>query len=60
MILVEEQTYWDRPNKRLIRPFVVGAGVTHRGYSLPLEQAITDFGADNPFGKVSDKMKTCG
>lgn len=57
MILVEEQTYWDRPNKRLIRPFVAGAGVTHRGYSLPLEQAITDFGADNPFGKVSDKMK---
>ncbi len=28
-----------------------------RGYSLPLQRRITDFGADVPFGKVPEKIK---
>lgn len=28
-----------------------------RGYSLPLQRAITDFGADIPFGRVADKLR---
>lgn len=29
----------------------------HRRYSLPLEEAITDFGAATPFAKVAEKIK---
>ena len=42
---------------KLIRPFSKSSQVRCRGYSLPLERAITDFGADVPFGKVVEKMK---
>ena len=28
-----------------------------RGYSLPLQRRITDFGADVPFGKVPEKIR---
>jgi len=41
----------------VIRPFAAGAGVGHRKYSLPLEEAITDFGATTPFAKVAEKIK---
>ena len=41
----------------LVRPFSHGHGVTCRGYSLPLQRRITDFGADEPFGKVSGKLQ---
>jgi len=30
--------------------------VRSRGYPLPLQRRITDFGADVPFGKVSEKI----
>ncbi len=33
------------------------AQVRCRGYSGPLQRAVTDFGADNAFGKVSAKLK---
>lgn len=33
------------------------AGVRCRGYSLPLERAVADLGADVPFGKVGEKVK---
>lgn len=33
------------------------AGVSHRGYSEPLERVLVDFGADNAFGKVNTKLK---
>ena len=39
-----------------MRPFSQAVGVTCRGYSLPLQRRITDFGADVPFGKVSEKL----
>ena len=54
---MSEQTYWDRPNKCVIRPFAGSAKVGHRQYSLPLEEAITDFGAATPFAKVAEKIK---
>ena len=40
-----------------MRPFSQGIGVTCRGYSLPLQRRVTDFGADEPFGKVSGKLQ---
>lgn len=43
--------------KTTIRPFCWSADVTTRGYSIPLQRRITDFGADNAFGKISDKLE---
>ena len=42
-------------NKR-IRPFVCSAQISNRSCSRPLQRAITDFGADQPFGQVVDKL----
>lgn len=41
----------------MVRPFSEVAGIRCRAYSLPLERAIADFGADVPFGQVAPKMK---
>ncbi len=41
----------------MIRPFAASAGVGNRQYSLPLEEAITDFGATTPFAKVAEKIR---
>ncbi len=43
--------------KCLIRPFSESCEVRCRGYSLPLQRRITDFGSDVPFGKVPEKIK---
>lgn len=40
-----------------MRPFSLSAGVGHHTYSLPLQRAVTDFGADNAFGQVNKKLK---
>lgn len=42
---------------RLLRPFSQSAEVTCRSYSQPLQRRVPDFGADVPFGKVSEKLK---
>lgn len=42
---------------KLFRPFSNVSRVKCRGYSLPLERAVTDFGADVPYGKVVEKMQ---
>lgn len=55
-IEVQEQTYIDKCNGQLRRPFQTAAQIQCRGYSLPLQRAITDFGADNAFGRVPDKL----
>jgi len=39
------------------RPFSHSASIHCRGYSLHLQRVITDFGADNSFGKVDKKLK---
>jgi hypothetical protein len=46
-----------RRPKQQIRPFMESAEITSRCCSLPLQRAITDFGADNAFGQVPHKLK---
>ena len=40
-----------------MRPFSTWAQVDCRGYSLPLQRVITDFGSDVPFGKIPGKLQ---
>jgi hypothetical protein len=40
----------------IVRPFSVAAEISCREYSLPLQRAITDFGADVPFHKIPAKL----
>lgn len=40
----------------LLRPFSRVAEVKCRGYSWPLQRRITDFGSDDAFAKVNDKL----
>lgn len=40
----------------IVRPFSLSAEVSCRGYSLPLQRVITDFGADVPFHKIPAKL----
>jgi len=39
------------------RPFSAVAGVSCRCSSLPLQRVMTDFGADEAFGRVPAKLK---
>lgn len=55
-IEVVEQTYIDKDSGQLRRPFQTAAQIQCRGYSLPLQRVITDFGADNAFAQVSEKL----
>lgn len=41
----------------LVRPFSEHCGIRCRGYSLPLQRIITDFGADVSFCEVPDKLR---
>ena len=38
------------------RPFITSAEITPRCCSMPLQRAITDFGADHAFGQVPKKL----
>jgi putative intracellular protease/amidase len=40
-----------------VRPFVIGAKVSPRGCSRPLQRAITDFAADDPFALRLDSVR---
>jgi hypothetical protein len=40
-----------------VRPFCQRAQVTPRGYSLPLQRALADFGADHSFLAATKKMR---
>jgi hypothetical protein len=53
---VIEQTYLGQSDGKLNRPFSRSAQVQCRGCSGPLPRVITDFGADNAFGRVSEKV----
>lgn len=46
----------DKCSGQLRRPFQVAAQIQCRGYCLPLQRVITDFGADSAFGQVPDKL----
>ncbi len=41
-----EQRYREKRSLRQVRPFLCAAGVKCRGYSLGLQRALTDFGAE--------------
>src|SRR5262245_5788740 len=40
-----------------VHPFLQAAQVTPRSCSLPLQRAMTDFGADHAFGQVPKKLQ---
>ena len=52
-----EQLYSQGRGQGIARPFSERAGVHCRGYSLPLQRVITDFGADLPFGRIPQKLR---
>lgn len=54
MITIHERTFLQ--DRKLYRPFSYTAEVTSRSYSIPLQRVITDFGADVPFKKISNKL----
>ena len=54
---VEEQTFTEVKGGQLVRPFSESAQVHCRGYSLPLQRVVTDFGADVAFGRIPRKLK---
>ncbi len=43
--------------QKLVIPFTQGAGVNCRDYSILLERAVVDFGADISFGQAVEKFK---
>ena len=54
--MVQQQFRHGRRGKSL-RPFQLSAGVQNRGYSLLLQKAIVDFGADVSFQRVPQKFQ---
>lgn len=56
-ITVDEQTYLSKAGGKLCRPFQRAAGISCRAYSTRLQRVITDFGADLPFARVSEKVQ---
>ena len=54
---MEEQTYLSKASGKLCRPFQSAAGISCRAYSTRLQRVITDFGADLPFARVSEKVQ---
>jgi uncharacterized protein UPF0236 len=56
-IEVQEQTYRRGRHRSQLRPFCESAGVRCRSYSLGLQRALTDFGADQSFLAAVAKVK---
>jgi hypothetical protein len=57
---VFEQSYYLKSGGKsagTLRPFRLSSGTSTRGYSLPLQRVMTDFGADESFAKASQKIK---
>jgi hypothetical protein len=43
--------------QKLVVPFMEGSELNNRDYSILLERAIVDFGADNSFGQAAEKFR---
>lgn len=56
-VAVVETQFRHKKTRVLLRPFSQAADVKCHGYSLPLERAVVDFGADVPYGQVPGKVK---
>ena len=54
---INQQTYRQVASRTQVRPLSSAAQVKCRGYSTPLQRAITDFGADHSFGEIAKKLK---
>ncbi len=54
-IRVDEQCF--QVDGHLVRPFSQAAKVKCRGYSLPLQRRIVDFGADHAFGAITATLQ---
>jgi len=54
---VKEQLYRRGRGGAQVRPFAGSAVVRCRGYSQPLQRALTDFGADLSFARAAEKMR---
>lgn len=52
-----EQPLREGRRGRQVRAFCERAAIQHRGYSLSLQRALTDFGADNSFLAATKKME---
>ena len=56
-ITVQEQRYRVGRNGVEVRPFAVAAGVQCRGYSLPFQRVLVDFGAEASFGRAAERVR---
>jgi len=54
---VQDTVWRGSLDRRLLRPLPSRLGVSPRGKSLPLQRALTDFGADESFGAARAKIK---
>ena len=54
---MQEQRYRVGRNGVEVRPFAVAAGVQCRGYSLPFQRVLVDFGAEASFGRAAERVR---
>lgn len=54
---IEEQRLRDGRRGAQVRPFCQQAQITERAYSLPLQRALTDFGAEESFVRATEKVR---
>lgn len=54
---MKEQTYRCGRSGELVRPFATSAGVECRGYSLGLQRAMVDFGAEASFAQAATAVE---
>ncbi len=57
MVSVLEQRLREGRRGPQLRPFAQRAKIRHRGYSLPLQRVMADFGADESFMKAAAKVQ---
>ena len=54
---MQEQRYRLGREGAELRPFAVAVGVECRGYSLPLQRVLVDFGAEESFGRAVERVR---
>lgn len=55
-IEVQEQVFRLGRSGRTLRPFATAAQVECRGYSVPLQRVMTDFGAEHSFERAAERI----
>lgn len=54
---VESPYHWDRENKDSARPVFTELGLKHRGRSIGVERALSDFGNEESFGQAAKRFE---